>query len=248
MNNIQVAFIDLDGTLLNNKKIITDNNIKALKILKEKNIKVVISTGRWDSYVYNLVDNTLVDYIITNNGACIIDMNTNKPIYEEYFNNKEINNIVDYCNKNNLELIFNGLFKRYTTFNNIDTNIYQGVIICNSINDIDNLINYTTNTNLKLAYISSAYYKKIEYKKYTTNINLLKTNKGNTIKYLLNILNIDKENSICFGDNNNDIEMFNECGYKIAMENGLQELKNKADFITLDNNNDGVYYFIKKYF
>ena len=40
-------------------------------------------------FIYNLVDNTLVDYIITNNGACIIDMNTNKPIYEEYFNNNE---------------------------------------------------------------------------------------------------------------------------------------------------------------
>ena len=249
MDNIKIAFIDLDGTLTNSKQTITKNNLEALKILKTNNIKIVLTTGRWDSYIFDLLDISLIDYIITNNGACIIDTKNKEAIYEEYFNENELNTIINYCKNNKLELIFNSLFKRYNEFNNIDSNIYQGVIICNSKNDMKNLINFTDNNDdLKLAYISYAYYKDIVKDKYTANINLSKTNKGNAIKYLLNKLNISKEDSICFGDNDNDIDMFNECGIRIAMENSLKQLKDNADYITLSNDKDGVYNFIKKYF
>lgn len=249
MNNIKIVFIDLDGTLTNKNQIVSEKNIEALKLLKDKNIKIVITTGRWDSYVYNLIDLSLIDYIISNNGACIIDTKSNKVIYENSFSKEDIDTINSYCISNNYNLIYNGLFKRYNINDKIDGNIYQGVIICDSIDKMDKLIEFTNNTNnLKLAYISYAYYKKIIKNEYTANINLKETNKGTTIKYLLNQLNLSKENSLCFGDNNNDINMFEQCGTKVAMENSLDELKEKADYITLDNNNDGIYYFIKKYF
>ena len=61
------------------------------------------------------------------------------------------------------------------------------------------------------------------------------------------MFNIKKEESLCFGDYVNDLDMFDACGFKVAMENASAELKKKADFITLSNNNSGVAYFINKY-
>ena len=246
LNDIQVAFFDLDGTLTNSKQIITDKNIEALKYLKKKNIKIVICTGRWDSYVINYNKSNIIDYIICNNGAEIYDLNKDKVIDGTTLDKNTIIKINEYCTSNNLDLTYNGLLTRYKN-NNINDIIYQGVIICNKKEEVNKLIEFSNKINTKITYISSSYYKNIDTNSYTTNINLIKTSKGNAIKILLDYLNIDKKNSICFGDNNNDIEMFLNCGIKVCMKNGIQKLKDIADYITISNDEDGIAYFINTY-
>lgn len=246
LNNIKIAFFDLDGTLTNNKKIITDNNIKALKYLKENNIIIVICTGRWDSYVINYNNSNIIDYIICNNGAEVYDLNNNKIINSETLDLDTISKINKYCKNNNLDITYNGLLNRYKS-NNTNNPIYQGVIICTKKEEVNKLIEFCKEINTKITYISSSYYKNVNAKSYTTNINLIKSSKGNGIKKLLNYLNINKENSICFGDNDNDIDMFLNCEIKVCMKNGMQELKDMADYITLSNDEDGIAYFINNY-
>lgn len=70
------------------------------------------------------------------------------------------------------------------------------------------------------------------------------SSKGNAVKYFCDIFNISKENRIAIGDDHNDISMFNECGTKVAMGNALPVLKELADYVTDDNNNDGVANFL----
>lgn len=65
---------------------------------------------------------------------------------------------------------------------------------------------------------------------------------------LYKLLNIEKNNIISFGDSMNDATMFEKSGYKIAMKNAKEELKNMADYITeFSNNENGVIEFLKKY-
>lgn len=248
LNNIKIAFFDLDGTLTNSKKIISKKNSNALKYLKEKNIKIVICTGRWDSYVidYNK-DLDIIDYIICNNGAEIYDLNNKKLISGDTLSTDEINIINKYCINNNLDITYNGLLNRYKNNDTIDNDIFQGVIICTKKDEVEKLIDFSKKIDTKITYISSSYYKTKSANSYTTNINLNKTSKGNGIKKLLKYLNIDKKNSICFGDNKNDYDMFLNCGIKVCMENGLKELKDISDYITLTNDNDGIAYFISNY-
>ena len=52
---------------------------------------------------------------------------------------------------------------------------------------------------------------------------------------------------MAFGDGGNDLEMIAEAGYGIAMANGEQEVKQKAKFVTLSNDEDGVAYAIEKF-
>lgn len=53
----KIIFIDLDGTLLNDKKEISDKNLKQLnRVYNEKGIKTIITSGRQVGYIKNIYD------------------------------------------------------------------------------------------------------------------------------------------------------------------------------------------------
>ena len=61
---------------------------------------------------------------------------------------------------------------------------------------------------------------------------------------LLDYLKVDKEDTISFGDAKVDLSMFECCGFNVAMGNGGPEIKEAADYITDDNDHDGIEKFI----
>ena len=69
--------------------------------------------------------------------------------------------------------------------------------------------------------------------------------KVHAIKSLANYLNIELSNIIAFGDDLNDVEMLKQCGYGIAVSNAIEEVLNIADYITDNNDEDGVAKFIE---
>ena len=245
-NNVKIAFFDIDGTLANDDKIISNKSKTALLKLKEKGTILVLSSGRWDTYMLDFnKDLNIIDYIIANNGASIIDVKNKKVLYEDILNTDEINLIEKYILNKNLNATYNGLYKQFKPGEIIDTSIYQIIIECNTKEEVSNFIKYIdTIPTSKIGYVSAAYYKDKIVNTYSINVNINKTNKGNSISYLLNKLNIEKKYSICFGDNISDLPMFNACGIKVAVDNALPELKEHADYITLSNNDDGVAHFI----
>lgn len=58
---------------------------------------------------------------------------------------------------------------------------------------------------------------------------------------------IDPSEIICFGDNYNDMDMLLYAGLGIAVENGVKELKEAADYVTSASNDDGVAKAIEKF-
>ena len=76
-----------------------------------------------------------------------------------------------------------------------------------------------------------------------THVNAVK---GKTLEYLINLLGIKKEEVMVFGDNFNDMTMFEIAGISVAMENSQNEVKEKADYQAGSNNHNGVSAFLKK--
>ena len=72
-------------------------------------------------------------------------------------------------------------------------------------------------------------------------------NKGSALLHLASKLGIDRTEIIAIGDNHNDIELIKTAGLGIAMGNGVQELKDIADYISLTNNEEGVLHAIEKF-
>ena len=83
---------------------------------------------------------------------------------------------------------------------------------------------------------------------YYTEITEKNVDKWYALEFLLNQLNISKEDVIAIGDNVNDKKMVEECGLGIAMKGSTPKLTEVSDYITeFDNNNDGVAHAIEKF-
>ena len=72
-------------------------------------------------------------------------------------------------------------------------------------------------------------------------------NKGKAVASLCAILNIGTENVVAIGDHELDIPMIETAGIGIAMGNAIQALKEKADYVTLANNEAGVAHALDDY-
>ena len=81
-NKYKIVFIDIDGTLVNDEKIVPEENIKAIKKIKEKGIEVVLASGR----PYHSIEeysNTVgaIPYIIGSNGGVVANFVEDKKIF-----------------------------------------------------------------------------------------------------------------------------------------------------------------------
>ena len=81
------------------------------------------------------------------------------------------------------------------------------------------------------------------------NVEIMHTgvNKGEALKALINYLGIDKDEVIAFGDNYNDLPMLELAGIGVVMGNANDEVKEKGDYITAKNTEDGVAKAIYKF-
>lgn len=201
------------------------------------------------------------DYIVINNGAYIVDVNNNtindlgcmdfedaKKI-DSLFSNK--NAKVEYCTLNNY-------YKYY-----MPTNKNRSFEV--KITQIEDVIEKIARINVILPSRQETNY----YKKYIEeNFNSLSvvamedTDQKNSMLWLTitdkNIsklialsnlcekLKINMKDVIFFGDGENDICLIKGAGLGIAMGNAIDLVKEQADIITLSNDEDGIYDFLKK--
>lgn len=73
----------------------------------------------------------------------------------------------------------------------------------------------------------------------------MESNKGNAVRFLQKHLGVTKEETMVFGDNMNDIAMFNEAGISYAVGNAREEVKAAATNVTDLMINDGVLKVLK---
>ena len=72
--------------------------------------------------------------------------------------------------------------------------------------------------------------------------------KSTGILDVLNELNISLDNSYCFGDGPNDVEMFETVAHPIAMGNAIEIIKEKAETVCLSIHEDGVAHKLNELF
>lgn len=268
-NNIKLICLDLDGTTLKDISSISDENIKYIRMAYEKGIKIALATGRL--FIHGLYFTKLLDiptYIIGNNGTYVYDCEKNKVIYSSFFGVENLEKIHKFVGEKHfnahystIDTIYsNNKIKDYHDEENKKEYSMKELVIDNDDQWISIFTNYGGNISKVVVssenndYLSDLINKikdigdfEIEYS-WVNTVEILKKGegKGKGVLELRKYLNIDKENIMCIGDSENDISMFRESGYKVAMNNAIEKLKSQADFITLDFDKDGVAYAIKK--
>ena len=256
---------DLDGTLLDNDRNMPSENIDYLNNLKNKGYMIVIATGRTISSAYNRLNNTnCVNYIISDTGAKIYNLDRKEIIYNKLISNDIASSILDLYNDNfrYIDICSNGKYYKYSLFLEENSEVVKSYKdkknLLGNINEIDHIGMSFKNDD----YVIEMYnYINANYKDFDCIImqdsfaggkwlEILPkgSSKYNAINYLAKYLNISNNEIMAFGDGLNDVEMIEKCGKGVAMANALNEVKEKANYITRKNNEElGVIDFLKEY-
>lgn len=85
----------------------------------------------------------------------------------------------------------------------------------------------------------------VEY--FYTEVSLAGVDKWEAIQYLIDKIGINQEEVVAIGDNINDFKMIQNAGLGIAMGESMPKIKEIADYVTEDNNNEGVANALQKF-
>ncbi len=90
--------IDLDGTLMNSQGQITDEDIEAIKKLKEAGSIVIINSGRQLETIKNIAQEIgNIDYCVCGNGALLYDLKNNKILFSQFLDKSKAIEIIKMC-------------------------------------------------------------------------------------------------------------------------------------------------------
>ncbi|MGP1608810.1 MAG: Cof-type HAD-IIB family hydrolase [Clostridium sp.] len=100
---IKMVNIDLDGTLLNNEGKVSERAIENFKKSKEKNIEIVITSGRPPKSTLSIAEETGASrYIIAGNGAIVYDKKEDISIFNGYLTQEKVLEIIEMCEKHSI--------------------------------------------------------------------------------------------------------------------------------------------------
>ena len=259
---IKALFFDIDGTLVSFKTHkMPDSAIKAIAMAKERGIKVFISTGRPRQLIDNIGEiSHLVDGYITVNGAYCFDNGgiiSFNPIPEVEVRKvlalaDEMNFACMVVGENDL-VMYNDNKKANRIFRQLlDVHGLNGTELIESVlmQPILQLTPIISRDDENLLMQSLLNCKSCRWHLDFTDITINKANKGMGLSAIISRHGIKREETMAFGDGENDISIIRNAGIGIAMGNSNESLKINADYITDSVDNDGIYnalqYFLFK--
>ena len=244
-NNIII--VDLDRTLLHTDKSISDYTIQTLKKCKSNNMKIFVATGRPlrnTTYYHNIIN---FDSLVLSNGARIITKD--KEILNS-IDKKSAKKIISILKKHDLTITIETLNKAYSNkkidnYESTISNDLNDIIDKNEILKIIIGIEKGDTIDLIKKYITEDIYYTVAHE---TVIQIMSKNasKFKGINKVLEENNLNIENTIFFGDDNDDIESIKNCNVGVSMSNAIDKVKEASDYITLSNDEDGVAVYINK--
>lgn len=249
----KIVFFDIDGTLVDSNKKISIETQNAIQRLKEKDIEVVLATGRAPFQFLDILEELEIDSYISFTGSYVVYKG--KLIYEQCLDREIIRKLEMAASRTLHPLVFlNGK----ACYANADEHPH----IVESVhylqlegprydpdagleNDVHQLMLYCRD-NESAAYLTGfPDLRFIRWHEIAMDVLPNGASKARGVELILKEMGISPAEAIAFGDSLNDIEMLSHVGMGIAMENAHQELIPYAKFITKSNNDQGISHGLK---
>lgn len=255
--------IDLDGTLLNSKNEISNENIIALQELQESGYEVILNTGRaYPDIVKNKVLQSMQLPIICLNGSAVYSKagdllyETTIPIHTfgeifttlkqmrvwtlVYTNYGGFPSTLPPLHQKSYEEL-NALFSEFT-YNQIlkkdNLKIYKLIALVRN-EELDKIEKIKTELEpISSIAMASSFPNNVE-------ITSSEAQKGKALLRYQELLNLSFEEIFAFGDGGNDLTQFEVATTSVAMGNAPLHIQRAADLITKTNDNDGFSYAVR---
>ena len=272
MGKIKLIAFDLDDTVLNTQKKLTPETLRVLYRAAELGIEIVPSTGRfWGAVTDEIKNLPFVRYAVTLNGAAIFDVKSQKTIARFEIPSERAETMARVFDE--LPVIYDSIIDGQGYMNrefhervkDITIGEWQYKIIYGlrkPVDDLHEIINqssgvqkmqiYTKDRDLRanlLAALPVVFPNSLFTSSVPNNIeiNALKANKGDGLRFVVSHLGIEMSEAMAFGDGLNDISMIKAAGIGVAMGNAVREVKDVADHVTGTCDEDGVAEGIKTF-
>ena len=267
----RLLFLDLDGTLLNDAKEITPGNRQALERTLQRGHGVIITTGRPLKSALEQARRLGLDkpgcYVIAYNGAVVYDWGKQDQVFARALTKDSVIPVFEKANElgehiqtyDSFEVLVekrgdDEAVRRYCKMVNMTHRVIEDIRTDLKEDPIKCLvINYEKKDGLlKMQQWIRGNMPQMDC--FFSCEQLLEVvprgmNKGEAVKMLCKLLNVEIENAVACGDAANDLAMLKAAGVGVAMRNGTDEVKAVADYITTrDNNHDGVAEAADRYF
>ncbi|MFP7470337.1 HAD family hydrolase [Niallia taxi] len=254
--------IDLDGTLLDDQHLISENNRNVIKQMKDNNIEVILNTGRQYADVIKVAGVAELELPIfclngsmmySETGELLYETTLSEELYFELLEKlKPLNvGILVYTNRGGFPGTLPSL--RGKSWDQIEemfsSQDYEGIVFMEDIK-IYKLIAVVNETEIERIDTVKNSLKEISSVSFSSSfpnnceITSSAAQKGKAIRRYENMKKMVFDEIYSFGDGGNDLTQFEVSTRSFAMENAPDEIKRRASDITKSNNDDGVAYAV----
>ncbi|MFX3616384.1 MAG: Cof-type HAD-IIB family hydrolase [Sporolactobacillus sp.] len=265
---IKLIAIDLDGTLLNPQKEVSEHTRDVLIQAKEKGVRIVLCSGRPLPRIQHSLDVLKLqgpdDYAITYNGGLVQNIGTGKILYERTLTKQDIKKLFDLSRLLNVPMNFLDLSTVYCPpYPSNRPSRYQEVIENVPFQNVDidalpedtkiNKVVYCIDQEIldqAITQIPDDFYHHYNFMKSSPILLEMvhpEVDKSNGLRALGESLGIVPDEMMTLGDQENDLGMIRFAGMGIAMGNAIDPVKQASRFITKTNAEDGVAFAVEKF-
>jgi len=271
LKKLDLVIMDLDGSLLNSQSMISEKDQNTLKKLGDKGVIRAIATGR-NYYSAQLVlkNNPEIDYAIISTGLGIIDYHTGEHLLESFLERKDVIYLTKLLLKEKVDFMIHNILpdNHYVTCHDAkaghpDFQLRWGwyrEFACDLDRNLDQLQNasqfvvfFPPNTpripqlrhdlpQFKIIRTTSpitGHYDWMEI--FPCNVS-----KGHALQWLCDRHDININNTLCLGNDYNDLDMLRLAGKSYVTENAPEEIK-KEFLVTVSNNRDPLTKIVRDY-
>lgn len=265
--NIKAIMCDVDGTLLTSEGVVSKRTVNAIKKAREKGILFGLSTGRDVNSIQTLLKewgiDGLVDSIVGTGGAEIYDyvLGVDKQSYP--LDGKLIQEIIDHYKDMdvNFAIPFDGILfapkddEHIQNLSRDDKVPYQVVDFNEFLKEPKPKVMIVTDPEQMEEVVERSktfhndQYKSAALITASTLFEYMdpRISKTYGLKQVMEMHGIDMKEVCTFGDADNDYDMTLNAGVGVVMANGSEKTKSVANYVTDDNDHDGIAKFIENY-
>ena len=260
---IKAVFIDIDETLTNSQREVTEKTKLEIKKCVENGVKIILSSGRSRREAMDFQEQIGTSpYIVSSNGASAYDAENGVEIYNERIDPQMVLQLIKHSRENGYRIKLN--YKDLLVMNEaaypdekdkevsyeelervaVEEQVVQCVITSTDFEKMRFFRDYIKNECVGIAVANeSKRFKNPDLKpsrNYYCDVASVKVSKGNAVKAVCEYFEIKPEEIVTIGDGENDLSMFELTPNSVAMGNSLPEIKEKANYVTASNDEDGV--------
>lgn len=268
----KILFLDLDGTLLNDRKEITPGNRAAIEKAIGLGHRIVVTSGRpLKSALIQAKRLGLAGegcYVIAYNGAVIYDCSQEREISRRTLDMESLYEVFDEARRRNIHIqaydaddtvviesrCDAAIAKRYCEAIDLDFRVAEDIRSALTAPSVKALMidfqDHEPVADME-RWVLENMGEQVDCffsSRYYLEVVPAGMNKGGAVKEMCRILSVPLENSVAAGDEANDVTMIAAAGTGVAMRNAVAEAKAAANYVTeRDNNHDGIAEVIERF-